>query len=247
MKLKLYIALMRDHILAEVKRIATAAGGKAPGRRTFEKETGISASKWHGVYWARWSDVLTEAGLTANDKNKKLDGDLLLSKMAHAVRHFGRVPTFAELRIYGRNDPNFPAKNTLANHYPAKNDLVSALRNWLVGRDGYEDIISLLPTKIMIGTPDIDTVNKSTKIGFVYLIKSGEFYKVGRSDDIERRFRQISIALPDKSELFHAIRTDDPSGIEAYWHRRFADRRANGEWFKLMPLDVAAFRKRRFQ
>lgn len=105
----IYARLMREHIVNEIRRIASANGGKPPGRRSFELETGIRTSEWYGVIWARWSDALAEAGFEPNQKQGKLDREFLLEKCAQAFRHYGRVPTAIELRMYSKLDPAFPA------------------------------------------------------------------------------------------------------------------------------------------
>lgn len=235
---------MREHILSEIRRI-TQTAGKAPGRVLFESETGIRPSAWLGIYWARWGDALQEAGVPLNQMQGNFDRNLILTCLAMAVRHHARVPTYAEIRMFTRTSPVFPAHSTISRHFPSRNAIISALKDWIEEYPDYADIATFLPA--ISETSNIPASSFRAAEGYVYLLKSGGHYKIGRSDDIERRIKEIRIALPDKAELVHTIRTDDPAGIEAYWHRRFANDRANGEWFKLSAIDVAAFRKRKFQ
>ena len=66
--------------------------------------------------------------------------------------------------------------------------------------------------------------------GHVYLPRAGSFYKIGMSRDFESRFDQIRLQLPFPVKEVHRIKTDDPEGIERYWHQRFSKKRkmANG-------------------
>jgi Meiotically up-regulated gene 113 len=175
---------------------------------------------------------------------QKLDLPSVFPKLAMAVRHFKREPTTAELEMFRHNDATFPAYKSVINHFESKSEMMVALRQWVETSDEFTDVAKMLPA---ISAMKSKTRNFSTNEGFVYLIKSGNFFKIGRGDELEKRVKQIRTALPDASTLEHSIRTDDPAGIEAYWHRRFAEKRANGEWFKLSLSDITAFKRRKYQ
>jgi hypothetical protein len=54
------------YILQEIKRTTQANGGTPLRKIEFESETGIKPYDWLGVYWARWSDALREAGCVSH-------------------------------------------------------------------------------------------------------------------------------------------------------------------------------------
>lgn len=119
-------------------------------------------------------------------------------------------------------------------------------KRWAEAHNSFADVANLIP-EVEEVQPAMPILESTTGDGYVYLLKSGSHYKIGRSDNVEKRIKQINISLPEEVSLVHVIRTDDPSGIEAYWHRRFGDLRANGEWFKLSTSEISAFKRRKFQ
>lgn len=235
---------MRDEILSEIRRLAEANGGQPPGWNTFSKATGIRIHEWRGVHWSKWSDATREAGYEPNSRIEGYGDEYFLRKLVDATRHFGAIPNTIQMAMYRRIDPAFPARQTFNKNFASRADMLSRLAEFVRQDALYRDVAAVLES---VPSELRDAVSKPTAEGLVYLIKSGAHYKIGRSDELERRVKEIRVALPETATLVHAIRTDDPAGIEAYWHRRFAEKRANGEWFKLSGSDVAAFRRRKFQ
>lgn len=238
---------LRQTIVLELKRLAAANGGRPLGRRAFEQETGIRECEWRGVFWARWSDALLEAGFNANKMQGRADRTELLEKLALACVYYQKMPTVAEYELLRAQDNSYPSYKTFQSNFGAKENVVWELRQWLAETDDRLGLLDSLPTGRPKNLPIHSRKKPAPTTGYVYLLHSGQHYKIGRSDELEKRMRQISVALPETVKLVHAIKTDDPVGIEGYWHRRFADRRANGEWFKLTPADVLAFKRRNFQ
>ncbi len=238
----------REQILAEIRRVAEEGGGKAPGRERFAAETGIREHDWLGRYWARWSDAVAEAGYTPNTLQGRVDDDEALHRYAAETQRLGHPPTHAELRLVRQTDKTFPSSGVYERLGP-KGELLAKVAAYCEGRPELADVLPILAPLIAAAEnaePGEDAPADDAPEGFVYLLKSGRHYKLGRTNSLGRREYELAIQLPERAEKVHAIKTDDPAGIENYWHRRFADRRANGEWFALTAADVRAFKRRKF-
>lgn len=235
----------KQKILEEIRRTAGANGGIPLGRERFERETGIKESDWAGRFWVRWSEAVMEAGFEPNKLNTPHQDEFLLEKYVSLIRELGRFPVQCELIMKRRTDPEFPSETTYR-RFGGKSQLIGKVAEYCRGKTGYEDISALCETTTTTEEEPDDEEDSEVEFGFVYLIKSGRHYKIGRSNAVGRREREIALQLPEKANTVHVISTDDPPGIEAYWHQRFADRRKNGEWFELSAADIKAFRRRKF-
>lgn len=239
---------LRERILSEIRRLAEADGGRPPGVRKFELETGIKNAEWNGVIWARWGDAVAAAGYLPNAKQERFDSKDVLSGVVEAVRHYGKVPTVAEMKLYRRVNATLPNPKTISRHYPTPALLIAALRQRASEDIVCADIAGMLP-KAAVSQAEEPQSGQDGELadGYVYLLKWGDRYKVGCAANLERRVKEIRTEIPDELEVVHSIRTDDQFGIEGYWKRRFKLAHLKGEWFKLNASDVRAFKKRKFQ
>jgi hypothetical protein len=107
----------------------------------------------------------------------------------------------------------------------------------------YSDLVPILSTAIISTEARDEFSVQKVGTGFVYLMKSGRHYKIGRTNSVGRREWELGIKIPVPPKTIHAIETDDPVGVEAYWHKRFDEKRGEGEWLKLSPDEIKAFKR----
>ena len=237
--------MKKSHILSEIARTAAANGGVPLGARRFESETGIRRLDWFGKHWAKWGDALQEAGFAPNEFQSAFDDELLLGKYAEYARELGRLPTAGELRLKRRNDPEFASWNTFA-RFGTKAEMAKKLMEFCRSNQGFDNLVEQCEHYVHSAASEEDEPPaEEMVIGYVYLLKHGSRreYKIGRTNNRLRREGEIGIELPERIEPIHVIETDDPAGVEAYWHRRFAERRLKNEWFALTAGDVQAFKR----
>lgn len=234
----------KAHIVAEIKRLARASG-KPPGVRLFEGETGIKESDWYPDLWLRWGDALQEAGFTRNTMVEALSDELLLDQYVRFARRLSRLPLHGEIIRESKVNPAFPSEKTYR-PFGGKPNLLRAVAAFCRANAGFDDVLAFCENALEHQSPTEEgTGRNQADVGYVYLLRHGSRreYKIGRTNNPIRREGEISVELPQRIEPIHVITTDDPAGIEAYWHRRFAEKRLKNEWFALTPDDVRAFKR----
>lgn len=236
----------KAQVISRLIQLASERGGHI-GFRAFTDATGMSERWLRDQPWFQgWNALLTEAGLaTKTFKVDRIPSQEIAKAVAELITRSGRWPTEDQLRRERAQNADFPSAGIIS---PIRK--TGELARLIVELGAVEPTFARaaeVAAKHQLQPPDTATVDEKVK-GYVYMLRSGRSYKVGKSVDPSRRFREVRLELPDETNQVHAIATDDPSGIEAYWHKRFSEKRVrNTEFFLLTAEDVRAFKRRKYQ
>ncbi len=147
------------------------------------------------------------------------------------------------MRIEQIGNPDFPY-NAIKKR---GRDFIRDLVRYCEKNPGHDDILEICqPILERLDEKEKDDVtnNSSSSVGTVYLYKHGKYYKIGHSNDPVRRGKEIRLESPETLKLIHSFKTDDPSGVEAYWKKRFENKRwKETETFSLNSQDIKAFKR----
>jgi len=83
----------------------------------------------------------------------------------------------------------------------------------------------------------IETI-KNQKIGYIYVLKSGANYKIGRTSNFKARITQYKTANPDAIETIMVEKVNNYLAVEKQLLEQFSAKRINGEWFSLNDEDI---------
>lgn len=201
---------MKARILDEIRRLAKANGGKPPGVAVFERETGIRNTDWFPHLWVRWGDAVVETGYEANTLQAAYSKDFLVAKFIAFIKELGHVPVRGEFLVKSKKDKTFPNQKVF--YRESKEGLLRRVVQYCQDHPGHEDVLALCLDEL--SETDAAATEKKIKleIGFVYLMRSGRHYKIGRSISVGSRERQLAIKIPVPPTTIQAEPRAEPRG-----------------------------------
>jgi hypothetical protein len=228
----------REKIVEQLTRTTAANGGVPLSTRAFFKETGLGPRDLHRCGWPTHGALLQSQGLARGTMRQAYSDEDLFRPLAELTQTLGHFPTQNEREVERHREPAFPSTEAYfrrARGTSLKAEFVA----WCRRCDEYPDLVAKLSgsdaTAIRQARPAVR--------GYVYMIRSGKRHKIGRETTAGARQAAAGTWLEDPA-VVHRIATDDPEGVERYWHERFRkqNKLVKGEIYDLNAVDVAAFR-----
>lgn len=246
--------LTNNEVTKKLRQCAEERGGKTPSEKIFYEYAGIGIHNLKKLGYSNYGELVKDAGLVPNKFDKtKYNNKQLCKLFILAIRKKGKWPTRGDLDVLHNKTSSFPDSSTFYKSLGLvkTGDLARKIIEYIHKRKGYNDIVSICDSNLekledRNGIPDKDIQGR--KHGWVYLLKStllhSTVYKIGKTNDLRRRVIELNQPSNDQ-ELIHPIETDDPEGIESYWHKRFDNKRYKNkkEWFLLKPYDIQSFKR----
>lgn len=233
----------RQQIVAEIQRLAAVSGGRL-SVRAFCEQSGIREHQILGVHWAKWNDALAEAGIKNTNSffQPRTEDAKVVEALADFTNRHGKWPTDNDLLIERRRNTSFPSIKVIR-RVRAASPLASRIAAYCSGRPELA-VAAEIAASIAKSETAKEPTSAAAVSGYVYMMRSGRRYKIGHTNSPIRRHREVRLELPDPTTVVHTIATDDPDGVEGYWHIRFKLKRVRDtEFFELDASDVAAFKR----
>ena len=127
------------------------------------------------------------------------------------------------------------AKHWISTHYlsnlPPKNDARRLWHHWVKQYGPCAE-------RLMPNDEKWHACCSEHRPGYVYILKMGDWYKIGRSKHPLKRFPQLSVKMPLPTRLWMLFFSDDMIVLENIFHELYRDNRTNGEWFALTDTQV---------
>src|ERR1700722_55869 len=171
----------KESIISAYNDLVTEKGGKVIGETVFVRETQLSRYYWQGGYWRSWSAFQADAGHTPNEPNQKTEDETLLQRLAELAIDRKEIPIEADLDLKRKEDPSFPSKSCFR-RWGSREALLSKLAEYCEGKPQFKVVGQLLKQGVS-GNLDRRLVSNQIK-GFVYLLRSGKYYKIGYTNAV---------------------------------------------------------------
>jgi hypothetical protein len=240
-------AMTKDEYLELVRQHAEQAGGTI-GLRAFCRATRMPERHFLEFGFDNWGAAVAAANLRPVSffRPRADDADVVRQFVQLAAR-LGRWPTENDIVLARKKDDQFPCLQVVR-RLGRSGGLAAKVVAFCEGNSDLGAVAALAARRIAANGEEPSQSRRAHVEGYVYMMRSGRRYKIGYTSSPSRRHREVRLDLPDPTDLVHTIPTDDPPGIEAYWHHRFRDKRVRDtEFFELDAADVLAFKARKYQ